>query len=81
MAGCILGIIFPLLQSDNLLGAYLSLMAIFLLVSLPMMRYIGVLNNLRSIGFVLIVIFTEVSVLFILLILLNAPSLSIGIAL
>ena len=60
LAGCILCIIFPLLQDDNLVGAYFSLMAIFSVLSIPMIRYIGTLNNLRSIGFVMIIIFTEV---------------------
>jgi len=59
-AGFILGAIFPFLRDDNLGAAYATLMGIFLLLSLPMVSYVGVLNNLRSMGFVLVIIFTEV---------------------
>ena len=61
MAGCILSIIFPLLQDDNLPVAYIVLMLLFIIISTPMtIQYVGVLNNLRSIGLILIIIFTEV---------------------
>ncbi|CAB9509421.1 expressed unknown protein [Seminavis robusta] len=64
VAGAILSLIFPLLQNDELPSAFVVLMIIVIVLVAPFFvaghGYIGVLNNLRSIGILLVIIFLEV---------------------
>ena len=59
-AGALLSIVFPFLQDDDLGVAFMVLMLLFAVMTLPVIRHVGVLNNLLSITIVLVVIFTEV---------------------
>ena len=60
VGGCLLAIIFPLLQRDNLVGAYLTLMVMLSIITLPAMAHIGTLNKLSNIAILMVLIFTEI---------------------